>query len=132
MRPLQVENLSPETQVLLKKQPRLAKWVALSDAVTRAEKVSSWRDWTAEQTAAYGKDDFRLFSRLRGYSDAECAEFGQYHVLTEELMLTMDELDLWDLHSELHLATRTPELEQITKELFQYSNATPAECLKAV
>ena len=51
---------------------------ALQDRVLAAEKVSDPIDWTPEERAAYDAGDYEKFSRLRGYSDEEIADYQKY------------------------------------------------------
>lgn len=46
--------------------------------VDREEKESDPDDWTPEQKEAYGRGDWREFSRLRGYTNEEIENFGEY------------------------------------------------------
>lgn len=55
----------------------------LQKRVAAAEKVSDPADWTAAERAAYDAGDMVEFSRLRGYTEAEIADF-------QELMRRID------------------------------------------
>ena len=50
----------------------------LQERVLAAEKVSDPADWTDAQRAAYDSGDWETFSRLRGYTDEEIADYGAY------------------------------------------------------
>lgn len=58
--------------------PLVMRFVDLCDRTTRAEKVSDPADWTAAERAAYESDDWEAFSRLRGYTESEIADFRAY------------------------------------------------------
>lgn len=55
----------------------------LQEKVAAAEKVSDPADWTPEMRAAYDAGDMETFSRLRGYTEEEIADF-------QELMRRID------------------------------------------
>jgi hypothetical protein len=46
--------------------------------VIKEEKQSNPDDWTADERAAYGSGDWRKFSRLRGYTEAEIENYGEF------------------------------------------------------
>lgn len=58
--------------------PLVILFIELCDRTTRAEKVSNAADWTSAERAAYESDDWEAFSRLRGYTDGEIADFRAY------------------------------------------------------
>lgn len=53
---------------------------------TDEEKQSDPDDWTAEERAAYNSGDWKTFSRLRGYTDDEIANFSRYMELANRLI----------------------------------------------
>lgn len=61
------------------------RFIELADRSSRAEKASDPDDWTAAEHAAYDSGDWKLFSRLRGYSEIEIADFGEWLQLVELL-----------------------------------------------
>ena len=58
--------------------PTVCEFLELTLRTKAEEKVSSPDDWTAEQTAAYGSGNWRLFSQLRGYTEQEIATFARF------------------------------------------------------
>ena len=58
--------------------PLVVRFVELYDRTTRAEKVSDPADWTPAERAAYDGEDWEAFSRLRGYTNEEIADFRAY------------------------------------------------------
>jgi len=50
-------------------------WVHAWDRTFRAEKVSSWTTWTDAERRAWDAGDVVAFSRLRGYTAAEIADY---------------------------------------------------------
>ena len=60
-------------------------WVHALDRTARAEKVSSWTTWTPAERAAYDAGDVVAFSRLRGYTEPEIADYLAYLGLTQRL-----------------------------------------------
>lgn len=65
--------------------PLVVRFVELCDRTTRAEKVSDPADWTPAERAAYDSEDWEAFSRLRGYTDEEIADFRAYLELAAKL-----------------------------------------------
>lgn len=53
-------------------------FVELYYRTTRAEKASDPAAWTPAERAAYDRDDWEAFSRLRGSADEEVADFQAY------------------------------------------------------
>jgi quercetin dioxygenase-like cupin family protein len=51
---------------------------ALTAQVISAEKPGFWSDWTPEQQALYSRGDWREFSRSRGYSEEEIADYARW------------------------------------------------------
>jgi len=76
MRPLDIEALP-----LLEEHqgdPLVLRFIELYDRISRAEMISDPRTWSEDERAAYRAGDWRSFSRLRGYTWAEIAEFADY------------------------------------------------------
>lgn len=65
--------------------PLVMRFIDLCDRTTRAEKISRPDEWTEEERAAYQSDDWESFSRLRGYTDEEIADFRQYLELAADV-----------------------------------------------
>ena len=67
--------------------PDIREFLYRSDRARREEKQSNPDDWTEAQSAAWLAGDWRTFSRLRGYDDAEIANFAEFirlaHLLDE-------------------------------------------------
>lgn len=92
MQPLRISSLELSDQ--MKSDPEVLKYVELLDKTMRAEKVSDPDTWTAEESAAYGRGDWREFSRLRGYTTEEILDF-QFHLeLTRSLSAKYGEDDV--------------------------------------
>lgn len=71
----QTELLDPDVQA----------FIDLSDKVERAEKISDPDTWTEQQQEAYKAGDWKEFSRLRGYTESEIADYEQYLNLSKTL-----------------------------------------------
>ena len=56
----------------------------LAQETKRNEKVSNKEDWTDAEKAANESGDWRKFSKLRGYTDAQIAEFDQWIEVANE------------------------------------------------
>ena len=57
----------------------------LQAKTTQAEKTSDPASWTPQERAAYDSGDYEKFSRLRGYTEEEIADFKKYQQLRQEL-----------------------------------------------
>ncbi len=75
MRPLDIDALGLIEEH--RNDPLIQRFIKVSDAVKRAEKISDPDTWTAEQKEAYGRD-YKRFSELRGYTPAEIRQFGEF------------------------------------------------------
>lgn len=84
MRPLDVDLLQLSDD--MRADVEVMRYIVLHDKTLRAEKVSDSEDWTREETDAYRSGDWREFSRLRGYSDAEVSDFADYVDLSDALV----------------------------------------------
>lgn len=83
MRPLDITLLEIAE---IRSDPEVMRYIVLYDRVLRAEKVIDPDEWTPEQRAAYRCEDFRVFSRLREYSNNEIDEFANFLDLSTALM----------------------------------------------
>ncbi|MFC5511141.1 hypothetical protein ACFPOU_08370 [Massilia jejuensis] len=66
--------LTPEHRA----DPLVVRFAQLCDRTTRAEKVSDPKEWTPAERAADQSEDWETFSRLRGYSKEDIADFRAY------------------------------------------------------
>lgn len=118
MKPLDVEALPEDLLDLYKSNPLFREWVHLHESVHRAEKISSWTEWTAEQGEAYQSGDYAGFSRLRGYTEGEIEDFQRFVALTEKL--DIDQKDENFSHAAswaINQLVSTPRLWDIEAEL---------------
>lgn len=83
MRPLNIDKLGLIDEH--RKDPLIQRFIKVSDAVKRAEKISEPDTWTAEQKEAYEQGDYKRFSELRGYTPAEIRQFGEFMDLVEKV-----------------------------------------------
>jgi hypothetical protein len=83
MRPLNVDALQllPEHRA----DPLLLRFIELADRTGRAEMISDPEDWSDEQRAAYRAGDWAAFSRLRGYTRQEIADFAAFLTAAGEI-----------------------------------------------
>jgi hypothetical protein len=70
MAPFDAELLCASTANLYAHDLKIRTWIDLYFRVRRAEKVSSWTQWTAEERKLYSNEEYRRFSRLRGYTES--------------------------------------------------------------
>lgn len=128
MQQLDVEALPPSFADLYQNDALFREWLILHDKVLRAEKVSSWTEWTADQSAAYWSADLERFSKLRGYTEGEIADFKKAHVLGQQLSEKYgdDEFLFWITHEHKN-AVATPALRQLDRELLKLSQAASAK-----
>lgn len=85
MLPFDVQALPTEVRDVYAASALVREWMHLADLVMRAEMISSPSDWSLEEKAAYDAGDTLTFSRLRGYSEAEIAEFERFVALCGEV-----------------------------------------------
>ncbi len=85
MLPFDVQALPSEVRDVYAASALVRDWMHTADQVMRAEKISSPRNWSPEEKAAYDAGDTLTFSRLRGYSEAEIAEFERFLALCGEV-----------------------------------------------
>jgi hypothetical protein len=124
MRSLDVDQLPEPLLSQYRDNSRVKEWVHVADRVHRAEKVSSWTQWTDEESAAYAIEDYRLFSRLRGYSEAEIREFGRYITLCRQLKEEMGDEDYCvDAEFAIKQIVSTPAYFEVDRILFEMSQA---------
>lgn len=65
--------------------PLIQRFAELSDRVDRAEKDSNPATWTPEERRAYESGNYEEFSRLRGYTESEIADFNEFVKLAGEI-----------------------------------------------
>ena len=82
---LDVAALPGELAALYRGSPLFRDWVHALDRTARAEKVSSWTTWTQAERRAWDAGDVAAFSRLRGYTEPEIADYLAYLELTRRL-----------------------------------------------
>jgi hypothetical protein len=85
LRALDVAALPPELAALHRDSAPFRDWLHALDRTLRAEKVSSWTTWTPAERRAWDAGDVAGFSRLRGYTEAEIADYLGYLELTRRL-----------------------------------------------
>lgn len=83
MRPLDIDALGLTDEH--RHDPLVVRFIELDDRTSRAEMISDPDDWTPEQRAAYKAGDWVSFSRLRGYSDQEIADFAGFIRMAHEI-----------------------------------------------
>jgi hypothetical protein len=76
MRPLDVDELPLLAEH--RHDQLVLHFIELADRTARAEQISDPATWSADERAAYAAGDWRSFSRLRGYSATEIADFAEY------------------------------------------------------
>lgn len=122
MKPLDMSLLPSDLAALCQTDSLVREWIHLADSVRRAEKVSCWKDWTPEQRAAYDANDFRLFSRLRGYTEGEIAQFDRYLELVATLDARHGEGFCCDADFCLAQLVETPESRAVDREIGRVAN----------
>jgi len=63
------------------------RFLLLCEATSRAEKISDPRSWSQEERNSFNCGDWQTFSRMRGYSDQEISEYGEFILLSNALDL---------------------------------------------
>ena len=82
---LDVAALPPELAALRATSALFRDLLRALDRTLRAEKVSSWTTCTPAERRAWDSGDVSAFSRLRGYTEAEIADYLAYLELTRRL-----------------------------------------------
>ena len=83
--PLDVRALPAGLAALYRQSALFRDWVHALDRTARAEKVSSWTTWSRAERLAWDAGDVAGFSRLRGYTASEIADYLGYLELTRQL-----------------------------------------------
>ncbi|MCY1165283.1 hypothetical protein D9M73_51860 [compost metagenome] len=123
MQLLDVDKLPEPLRSQYWANPRVKEWTHIADRVHRAEKVSSWTQWTREEAAAYEVGDYRLFSQLRGYNEAEIEEFERYITLSIQLNEQMGDDYCAAAAFAIQQIVSTPGYEEVDGILFEMSQA---------
>ena len=82
MKPLVMEDVLDEKDI---QDPLLVAFVNATDKISRAEKISDPKDWTKEQKEAWQRKDWETFSRLRGYTENEIADYKNFLSIYKEV-----------------------------------------------
>ncbi|MFJ1470081.1 hypothetical protein [Massilia orientalis] len=61
-----------------RRDPLVLRFIELDDRTSRAEMISDPDAWFEDEWAAYQAGDWQAFSRLRGYTAAEIADFADF------------------------------------------------------
>jgi|GEM_PF-1150893 hypothetical protein len=125
--PLDVAALPSALAILHRDDTLFRAWVHALDRTVRAEKVSSWTTWTVAERRAYDAGDIVGFSRLRGYTEAEIADYLHYLELTRTLDAAHPEdpdFSFCTLHDVLQ-TMRTPAFDALDARLQALSDAAP-------
>ncbi len=125
--PLDVAALPPDLAALYRDSTLFRDWVHALDRTTRAEKVSSWTTWTPAERRAYDAGDVAAFSRLRGYGEAEIADYLAYLDITRQLDAEhADDPDFTfcAMHDVLQ-TMRTPAFDALDAHLATLSDTAP-------
>ena len=82
MKPLVMEDVLDEKDI---QDPLLVDFVNATDKISRSEKISDPKDWTKEEKEAWQKKDWETFSRLRGYTEDEIADYKNFLNIYQEV-----------------------------------------------
>ncbi|MEJ8851909.1 hypothetical protein [Variovorax rhizosphaerae] len=105
--------------------PMIRDWVRLYDRVQRAEKVSSPTQWSPLEVVAYEHEGWALFSRLRGYTTREIADFKAYLALCESIKRSEPDGEVFLLQASLEIQrlVSTEAFRQVEARLLAMSHA---------
>lgn len=123
MQPLNTANLSDDLATFYRDNAVFREWLHVYDRVARAEKVSSWTQWTPKEHTAYTEGNLAKFSRLRGYTPEEIVDFEHAQTLLARLGQEFGEDFAMDLFYEFHFLMETPELLEVKRRLQVMSDA---------
>lgn len=71
--------------------PLVINFIQLCDSTLRTEIISDYTTWSDAENSAWEKEDWQLFSTLRGYSPQEIVEFANRLDLIQKLDLKYGE-----------------------------------------
>ncbi len=127
MKPLDLDALPSELAQRCSTSPMIREWVHLYDRVLRAEKVSSPTQWSPLEVVIYEHDDWTLFSRLRGYTTCEIADFKAYLALCESVKRSEPDGENFLLQASLEIQrlVSTEAFRQVEARLLAMSQAQP-------
>lgn len=127
LKPLRLSALPEPLAALHRDSALFRAWLQAWDRVTRAEKVSSWTTWTLAERRAWDADDVVAFSRLRGYTEPEIADYLAYLDLTRTLDVAhADDPDFTFCASQDVLQTLlTPAFEALEAHLQSLADGPP-------
>ncbi len=83
--PLDLATLPTDLAARYRDSALFRDWLHALDRTVRAEKVSSWTTWTQAERRAWDAGEVAAFSRLRGYTEAEIADYLAYLELADRL-----------------------------------------------
>ena len=69
----------------IKNPPLIKEWAKYEKITSEAEKESDPDSWSAELIEAYDLEDWKKFSRLRGYTEDEINDYDRSMELTKEI-----------------------------------------------
>jgi hypothetical protein len=95
----------------------------LTRRVIAGEKPGFWGDWTDQQRALYAAGDWRGFSRSRGYSEAEMADYAAWLAQIDQAKRAG--LDPYALIRDLTLRAALRNLARDTRGEFLLSSHEP-------
>jgi hypothetical protein len=84
LRPLLSRGVSPIPDGGVARQKWIDEFSELQDRVYAAEKKSDPADWTDAERVAYNSGDYEEFSRLRGYTEEEIADYQKWYAQVED------------------------------------------------
>lgn len=117
-------NTAPEVEV----DPRAQRFTELARATSAAEKQSDPATWTPEERAAYDSENWEEFSRLRGYTPEEIAQYREYTNLANELIKEygVDAVQSLDMQATEQPATVQPA-QAATETVAEKETPAPVE-----
>lgn len=123
MGPFSPDRLPADLRDMYESDPVFREWIVLMDTVRRAEKISCWTQWTQEEHAAYRAKDLARFSRLRGYTESEIADFNRYMALIGKLTTRYGEEFCLDASYVFSRMVETAIQQAIEREICRMSEA---------
>jgi len=69
----------------MRNDPLVAQLAAASAVAFKNEKASDPRSWTPEESAAWKAKDWEAFSKIRGYTDKEIAQYKKFQSLMQQV-----------------------------------------------
>lgn len=115
--PLKEHLLPRSLKQLLIDYSIVRKWLTYYLLIRDAEKVAGWIDWTPQQYEIHRRGDWVAFSKARGYTDEEIANYATYLELCATIENDLEEGLTLDFAHVVDELCSTPEMDIVYSEI---------------